>query len=648
MTTRWRAALLLAVLWLFGPLVPEAAAAVTRVDVSAREDILGGKRFGTVGSYEKITARVHYALDPANAHNRVIVDLDRAPRNDKGAVEFWADVVVLRPKERARGNGALLVDIPNRGGTLSWRGAIANESDIDSWYLRQGYTLASIGWQFDVKEGAGLLRLAAPVARGMTGRVRSDFVVTERSNEHTVSHVIQDAIGGTGYPVADVAAHDAVLTERDTPLGPRRTIPRQRWRFTDGRTLQYDIGFVPGRIYEVVYTASDPAVVGAGLAAVRDFTDYCKHDAKAIAAASRAYGFGISQTGRFLRHLVYQGFNASESGEKVFDGLIVYVAGAGRGNFNHRFAQPSRDSQTFSPLFYPNDIFPFTDLPTTDPATGRREGLLDRARAERVVPKIFYVNTAYEYWSRGASLIHTTPDATAEVDLPDEVRIYFIAGVGHVAGPFPPGHRPIREIVGQQLENPNSYALFRRALQAAMDAWVRGEEPPPPSRYPHLADHTLVAVGGLAVKKVQGVEFPREAYGPYKLEFGPEWPGGITAEPPRVAGTYPTLVPQVREDGNDIAGVHRPEIDAPLATYTGWNLRDAKTGFAGGRASFIGSYIAWPRDQVLSRYRTADEYVGAYAAAAVALVRQRFLVPDDLPALLEGAVKQWQFATAAP
>ncbi len=174
-------------------------------------------------------------------------------------------------------------------------------------------------------------------------------------------------------------------------------------------------------------------MVGTGLAAVRDFTDYCKHDPNAIAPASRAYGFGISQTGRFLRHLVYQGFNASESGARVFDGLLVYVAGAGRGSFNHRFAQPSRDSQTLSPLFYPNDLFPFTDLPTTDPMTGRREGLLDRARAEGVVPKIFYVNTAYEYWSRGASLIHTTPDATAEVELPDEARLYFIAGVGHVA-----------------------------------------------------------------------------------------------------------------------------------------------------------------------------------------------------------------------
>jgi hypothetical protein len=188
--------------------------------------------------------------------------------------------------------------------------------------------------------------------------------------------------------------------------------------------------------------------------------------------------------------------------------------------------------------------------------------------------------------------------------------------------------------------------MFRRALLAAIDAWVQGEAPPP-SRYPRLADRTLVPLDALAVKRVHGVEFPREAYQPYEMELGPEWPRGIAAEPPRVLGTYPTLLPQVREDGNEMAGVHRPEIDAPLATYTGWNLRDAKTGFAGGRASFIGSYIAWPRAQLLSRYRTADDYVGAYASAAVALVRQRFLVPDDLPDLLEGAIKQWQFAASA-
>jgi hypothetical protein len=385
-------------------------------------------------------------------------------------------------------------------------------------------------------------------------------------------------------------------------------------------------------------------VAGAGLAAVRDFADWCKRDPEALAPASRVYGYGISQTGRFLRHLVYQGFNASESGAKVFDGLLVYVAGAGRGSFNHRFAQPSRDSQPYSPVLYPNDLFPFTDDPTTDPATGKREGLLDLARAENVVPKIFYVNTAYEYWSRGASLIHTTPDGAADVRPPEEVRIYFIAGVAHVPGPFPPGHRPQGDL-GRQLENPTSYRLFGRALLSAMDAWVRGERQPPESRYPRLSDGTLVPPAKLAVKSAQGVDFPREAYQPYRMELGADWPRALASEPPRVVGAWPALVPQVRPDGNDLAGVHRPETLAPLATYTGWNQRDAKIGFGGGRASFIGSYIPWPRAQVVSRYRSADEYEGAIGAAAAKLLEERFLVADDLPGLLENAGRQWRYAT---
>jgi hypothetical protein len=623
-----------------------ANAAVTRVEVVSREDLFGGKRFGDAGAYEKITARVHYALDPKNPHDRAVVDLDRAERNAQGKVEFSGDAVVLRPKDPARANGSLLIDVPNRGTSLSWHGGLASETDLDGWYLRQGYTLASVGWQFDVRQGVGLQALTAPVAKGVTGRVRADFTVSEPAPDHTVSHLILGIVGGTGYPVADLAARDAVLTERDGILDKRRAIPREKWRFTDRFTLRFDDGFVPGRIYEVIYTAADPALVGAGLAAVRDFAEHCKRDPNAVAPARRVYGFGISQTGRFLRHFLYQGFNASESGARVFDGMLVYVAGAGRGSFNHRFAQPSRDTQTFSPLFYPNDLFPFTDEPTTDPVSGQRAGLLDRARAEGVVPKIFYVNTAYEYWSRGASLIHTTPDGKSDVQPPEEVRIYFIAGVAHVPGPFPPGHRPVGDL-GQNLENPNSYALFRRALLSAMDGWVRDEEQPPQSRYPKISDGTLVPAESLAVKAVHGVAFPREAYRPFEMDLGKDWARGIVEEPPRVSGAYPTLVPQVRPDGNDLAGVHRPEIDAPLATYTGWNARDAKIGFGGARPSFIGSYIRWPREEVVSRYRSAEEYAGASGAVAAGLLKQRFLVTDDLPGVLETAVKEWQYAAEA-
>ncbi|MEK6375505.1 MAG: alpha/beta hydrolase domain-containing protein [Acidobacteriota bacterium] len=568
-----------------------AAARVVRVEVTSRADYWNG-------AYERIQGRVTYSLDPKNPHNAAIVDLTQA-------VEFTGDVDIVRPKNG--GNGVLFVNVPNRGGRFFIR-----DTNPDEWYLRQGFTLAEVGWQFDVRADSRLLRLDTPVAKGIRGRVRSDFIVSAKTFDHSVAHIIQGNIGGTGYAVAD--AKDAVLTERDAPAAPRRTISPRKWRFTDDRTVHFDDGFVPGRIYEVIYTAADPVIVGAGLAAVRDFASYCKNDPAAVAPVKLAYAMGISQTGRFLRHLVWQGFNADEAGRKAYDALLIYVAGAGRGNFNHRFAQPSRDAQPLVPAMYPVDIPPFTD-----------DGLLERARAEDVVPKIFYVNTAYEYWSRGASLIHTTPNGARDVDPPAEVRAYLVAGLGHVAGPFPPA----RDAAAQLPVNPNNIVHLRHGFAAALDAWTRNGVAPPPSRLPKIADGTLVPVASLP-KSVA----PRFAYNVYKIDLG--------IEPPPVHGTYTNLVPQAGPDGNELAGVRIPELQVPVATYTGWNLREPGTGFSEYRASFVGSFIAWPKDEVLARYRTRDEYFGRFTDAALALVRERFFVADDLPAILERGAKLWE------
>jgi len=570
-----------------------AEARVVKVEVTSRTDYWNG-------TYERIQGRVTYALDPANPHNAAIADLTKP-------VEFTGDVDIVRPKNG--GNGVVFVNVPNRGGRFFIR-----DTNPDEWYLRQGFTLAEVGWQFDVRDDARLLRLNAPMAKGIRGRVRSDFIVAAKTFDHPVAHLIQGNIGGTGYPVAD--PKDATLTERDAPMAQRRNIPKSRWRFTDDRTVHLDDGFVPGKIYEVIYTATDPAIVGAGLAAVRDFASYCKNDPAAIAPVKLAYAMGISQTGRFLRHMLWQGFNADEAGRKAYDALLVYVAGAGRGNFNHRFAQPSRDAQPLVPAMYPVDVPPFTDA-----------GLLERARAENVVPKVFYVNTAYEYWSRAASLIHTSEDGTADVEPPDTTRIYFVAGLGHVASAFPPAKDAAAQFPG----NPNNIVYLRHGFAAALDAWTRFGTAPPPSRIPKIADGTLVPVAKLATTRVPAPAF---AYNAYKIE------GGM--EPPTVRGTYVNLVPQVGTDGNELAGVRLPELQVPLATYTGWNLRAAETGFPDYRASFVGAFIAWPKEEVLARYRTRDEYFGRFTDAALALVRERFLVADDLPAILDRGAKLWE------
>jgi hypothetical protein len=331
---------------------------------------------------------------------------------------------------------------------------------------------------------------------------------------------------------------------------------------------------------------------------------------------------GISQTGRFLRHLVWQGFNADEEGRKAYDALLIYVAGAGRGNFNHRFAQPSRDAQPLTPAMYPVDVPPFSD-----------DGLLERAVAENVVPKIFYVNTSYEYWSRGASLIHTTPDSAHDLEPAETSRAYLVAGLGHVAGAFPPA----TQAGAQQPVNPNNIIWLRHGFTTALDAWTRFGTPPPPSRIPKIADGTLVPMEKLDIRRasVFRVPPPQFAYNVYKIDVG--------IEPPPVHGTYVNLVPAVGFDGNELAGVRIPELQVPVATYTGWNLRTPDAGFPDYRASFLGAYLAWPKEEVLARYRSRDEYFGRFTDAALALVRERFLVADDLPAILERGARLWEF-----
>lgn len=551
------------------------SARVTRVDVTSRTDVAHG--------YERIEAKVHFAVDPKNAHNRAITDIDLA-----SSYEFAADLVLLKPKHG--GNETLFLEVPNRGGLGRF-----SDPARDNFPFVRGYTLAWLGWQFDVRDEAGRLRFDAPVAKGVKGKVRSDFIVEEPVREHTIGHWISGTIGGKGYPVAD--RKDAVLTERDDVVAPKRVVSKKKWRFTSDTTIALDGGFVPGRIYEITYTATDPAIVGLGLAAVRDFVSYLKHDEKSV---KHAYGFGISQSGRFLRHLVYEGFNADEEGRQVFDGLLVHVAGAGRGGFNQRFAQPSRDAQPLVPAFYPVDVFPFTD-----------DALLAKAAAENVVPKIFYMNTGYEYWSRGGSLIHTTPDGTRDVDPAPTSRIYALLGHGHVGGAFPP-EKPKN---AQSLQNFLNYWPLTHALLDAMDAWVKKNTTPPPSRYPRIADGTLVRAT---------TPF---AYHPYQ---------------PDQVGTYTALVPATDPSGNELGGVRMPFLSTPVATFRSWNLREAAVGFPQYRASFLGSIVPFAKDKLPPK----EEYLGRFTRDTLQLVEERYLVREDVYDLVKRAGELYDWVVA--
>ncbi|MEM7352900.1 MAG: alpha/beta hydrolase domain-containing protein [Acidobacteriota bacterium] len=662
---------ILLISWLTLP--TPAAARVVRVEIEQREDVLAGRAFGRSGAYEKIIGTAHFAVARDNAHNRAIIDLDRTPTNAASEVEFTADLYILRPKDPNRGNGSLFMEIPNRGGkgmlTLlnRARGSLdptEAEHFGDGFLLRQGFTLVWLGWQFDTRDQPGLLRLHAPVAAGVRGLVRSDFIVPDATTTQALGHVIVGRIGGKEYPVADAASERNVLTVRDRPNDPRQTIPRDAWHWTEAdgviNGIEYAKGFEPGRIYELIYEASDPALVGLGLAAVRDFAAYAKHDAETVAPVERAIGFGISQSGRFLRHFLYQGFNADEEGRQAFDGIMAHVAGAGRGSFNHRFAQPSRDGQPMEAIHYPTDLYPFTDVPTPDPVTIRVEGLLDRASRDGVLPKIFHTNTSYEYWGRAGSLIHTRPDGKLDVKVPPNVRIYHLAGVQHFQRPLPPSRLPIRHILGRYVMNPNPSAFTLRALVVAMQNWVSEEAEPPASRYPRLDDGTLVPFETVQEQfpAIPGVERPRDIHTAFRMDYGPEWwnRGIISQHPPKVGQPFPVFVPAVDADGNERGGVRIPQLEAPVATYTAWNLRDPSIGAASERVSFLGAYFPFPktaearqatgdpRPSLAERYPTFEDYLGRYTEAALRLLEAGFLRPEDLDDVIARGRDEWGYA----
>jgi len=606
-----------------------ASAGVTRVEIASRTDL-------PIDNYERLTGKVYFAVDPKLPANKIIADIELAPRNAQGLVEFSADLEILRPK--TKGNGTALFEVSNRGGKglMSMFDMTASRAATDfgdPLLFDQGFTLVWLGWEFDVPDGA--LKLYAPVIKGITGVVRSEITVDRAATSESLGDRAQ-----IPYAVADPGS--ATLTVRDAPNGPRITIGRDQWKFNADLT-HVEYNFAPGRIYEVVYTAKDPAVVGLGPAAIRDYISYMKQKGE----VQRAIGFGISQSGRFVRTYLYYGFNADENGRRVFDGVWAHVAGAGRGSFDHRFAQPSRDGHPRLNLLYPSDIFPFTDEPETD--GGITDSILERARKDGVVPKVFYSNGAYEYWGRATSLIHTGLDGKKDVPPSPNTRIFFIAGAQHG-----PNAQPTKTVT-QNRANPEDYRFAMRALLLDMNAWITDGTAPPESKIPRIGKDELVAPSALNFPKIPGIALPKEPYLAWHLDFGPEFrtKGIIAYDPPKVGAPFPILVPQVNADGNETAGIRLPEQIVPLATYTGWNLRDPKIGAPDVIYNMVGSFIPFaktkaereasgdPRPSIEERYHGKDDYLAQVKQAAEALVAQRLLIEGDVDKVVAKASARW-------
>lgn len=577
--------------------------------------------------HEWVAATASFAVDPGHPANRRIVDLDLAPRDADGLVTFDADVRLLQPVgAEPLDVRRLLLVVPNRGmvggvpfsvgAPMAFGATPAAPHPGDGFVLDRGWTVLWCGWQWDVEQGLGL---RAPVAAVPPGWMRAEWRLDAAADERPLSDstlFFQFA----AHPTADLHDPDAVLTVRTSPGGERQVVPRERWRFTDATHVALDGGFLPFHWYELVYRTPHCPVAGAGLLALRDTVAHLRSRADDAVAL----GFGISQSGRVLREFLCEGLNRDEDGRQVFDGVFAHIASSRRGEFNHRYAQPSY-----------THVLGFSNLPPFDTPT-----LLARQRAEGGAPKVLETNSAWEYWRGDGALVHVDPETGQ--DLPDDpdTRAYLLAGHDHL-GPFPgkellPGANPAHGLDGQ---------LVLRALFVALDRWVTDGVAPPPSRVPRRDDGTavpreevLARFGHAATPDPAVLNVTR------RIDLGPDAERGIGHWPIRQGEAYPALVSAVDDDGNELAGIRVPEIAAPVAVFTGWNPRRAVDGLPDVLYEFLGSRLPFPpgRPSLADRYPDEDAYAAAARAAAGGLVADGLLLDQDVDRAVAAAVARYR------
>ena len=632
--------------------------AVVRLEVTRREPVLGGARFGAGSAYEKIEGVLHFAVDPARPVHAPITDLSRAPRNARGLVESSADFSLLRPVDGGRRR--LLLDVPNRGRKIALgmfnstprsNDPTTREDFGNGFLMRHGYTVAWIGWQPDVPRRDGMMALTVPRVPGVSERVRCEF----RPNARVDVLPLADRYH-IPHPVARPDDPDAELHVREHAEAPAVAVPRSDWRFPDASSVALDGGFAPGRIYECYYRAENPPLVGLGFTAVRDTASFLRWGGveqgnPCAGAIDRSYVFGVSQSGRFLRHLLYLGLDEDEAGRFVWDAVVPHVAGARRGEFNCRFGQPSLNA-----LHAVGSLFPFTDGEQEDPVTGRRGALLHRLAARATPPRVFTINTAAEYWRGDGSLVHTDVAGKQDVTPPPFVRQYLFAGTQHTPGAIPPpAADPNTGGRGLHAFSVVDYSPLLRAALVNLDRWVTDGVEPPPSAVPRLADSTAVAAETTRAvfATIPGARFPDHLPRPLRLDFGSEVERGIVALPPKIGAPYVTVVPAVDDDGNDRPGIRPSELRVPLATFTGWNPRHPDQGAPGDLMAMMGSTLPFartaaeraragdPRRAIDERYAGRDGYLARVRSDAQAMVAARHLLAEDVDAVVERAGALW-------
>lgn len=682
----------------------DAIARVLELEIERRVPILEGYRFprdasdrskslsksagvakasrGAGLAYELIEGRVRFSFDPNSPANARVTDIGKAPLGPSGGVEADADFLVLQPLDPERRSGTALVDVPNRGRRLALSGfnrvdkAFTAAADLDpadpadwgdGFLMSHGLTIVWVGWQADAPTFPGAMGLRVPRAREDDGRpirglARSDWVVDEATDTLALA-----ALGHAPHRVADPSDSRNRLTRRPGRNAPRELVPRAEWRFSEtGEAIVAPAGFEPGWIYELVYAAEGPPLVGLGFAAFRDLTAYARHDPRAPFPITRAIAHGLSQSGRFLRHFLYDGFNTDEAGKTVFDAMMIQIGGAGRGGFNHRFSHPGRVGNPYENFFYPGDQFPFTSRAIE--SDGERAGLLDRVVAQGAMPRIFQINTGYEYWGRGASLIHMTPDGTRDVAPLARERLYHLASAPHYSLPFPP--EPRAEIApGLFLGSSVDTSGAQRALLVRMLDWVEHDVSPPKSRIPTIAAGTLVPPAELdyplpsLTPVAEGAAAPpfarpRSPHVADRLYFGPRFENGIIdLQPPTRSEPYAIRVPQIDALGSEATGIRSLELRVPIGTYLPWALRFGKPGGRDEMTGYIGTFLPLAtsassrrpgdrRPDLQTLYPTREVYEAQLASEIDALVDAGFLLPRDRPAAFNAGVARWDWIQA--
>ena len=613
----------------------EALAQVTRLDLEIVESpALKAEQFGQTGQYERLRGLAYVEVDPKDIRHRDIVNLKKAPRNDRGRVEYSTTVEIYRPIDMSRWNRVLYHTVPNRGGAGAAPPAL----------LEMGLVLVRVGWQGDLSPTETNIVPFLPVATeadgsSISGPVLEEFIFNDAA---TVSSA------QLTYSAASLDVEKALLTVRRSQSEPRLTPETLRWSFVnaDEILIERPTGFDGGAIYEFTYEAKDPIVMGLGFTAMRDVISFLRYESSdstgqvnplaSEGLPTAALSLGISQSGRFLRDFLYQGFNEDVAGRIVFDGIHSNIAGSRKTFTNYQFSQPGRWQKQHEDHVFPGDQFPFTYTTLTDPITGRTDGLLARCATSNTCPKIIQSDGEAELWQARSSLL-VTDSFGGHIELPDNVRVYLIAGTQHGGGQGVHVAIPARGIC-QNLNNPLALGQIRLALSVALYEWVVNGAEPPVSRFPTVENGGLVAPEKTGFPKIPGATYS----GSYNsLHFHDH-----RFLPPQDGDAYTVLVGRVDADGNMVDGVRHPNLVEAIGTYTGWNLR--RDGFGkGSQCAGTGSFIPFasdpaerealgdPRQSLAQRYATHAAYLQAVREAAEDLVHARLLLPNDSAKIIQ-------------